>query len=111
MMEVAAFITTMNFFASLGKVGDSQCLGRDDETGKNVDMIADDELLCQTLGGIRRAGVILAQEHDLLAGDHIAMLLHVQLDAIVHLRGRIGELAGVGHDQPDLDGLLRMRRR
>ena len=35
------------------------------------------------------------------------MLLHVQLDAIVHLCGRIGELTGVGHDQPDLDGLLR----
>jgi hypothetical protein len=34
------------------------------------------------------------------------VLLHVQLDAVVHLRGRIGELAGIGHEQTDLDGVL-----
>ena len=30
------------------------------------------------------------------------MLLHVELDAVVHLRGRICELAGIGHEQADL---------
>ena len=52
------------------------------------------------------AGCILADQFDLLAGDHVAVLLHVELDAVVHLRGRIGELAGIGDEQTDLDGVL-----
>jgi len=35
----------------------------------------------------------------------VAVLLNVQLDGVVHLGRRVGELAGVGQDQPDLDGL------
>jgi hypothetical protein len=70
-------------------------------------MIVDQQLLRQTLGLVWRAGRILADQFDLLAGDRVAVLLHVELDAVVHLRGRIGELTGIGHEQTDLDGVLR----
>ena len=70
-------------------------------------MIVDQQLLRQTLGLVGRAGRILADQFDLLAGDRVAVLLHVELDAVVHLRGRICELAGIGHEQADLDGVLR----
>jgi hypothetical protein len=39
------------------------------------------------------------------------MLFHVELDAVVHLRRGIGKLTGVGHDQANLYGLLRTRRK
>jgi hypothetical protein len=39
------------------------------------------------------------------------MLLHVELDGVVHLRRRVGELPGIRHDQADLHGLLRAGRR
>ena len=41
--------------------------------------------------------------------DRIAMLLDVELDGIVHLRRGVGELARVGHDQTNLDGVGRLR--
>jgi hypothetical protein len=90
-----------------GKLGNRQSFRRDHKAGENVDMVVDEQLLRQTLGLIRRAGRVLADQFDLLAGDHIAVLLHVELDAVIHLRGRIGELTGIGHEQADLDGVLR----
>jgi hypothetical protein len=78
-----------------GELGHSQSFRRDHKTGENVDMIVDQQLLRQTLGLVRRAGRILADQFDLLAGDRVAVLLHVELDAVVHLRGSIGELAGI----------------
>ena len=45
------------------------------------------------------------------AGYHVALLLHVKLDRVVHLRGRVGELAGIRQDEADLDRPLCMRRR
>ena len=56
------------------------------------------------IGG--NAAGILADEFEFLAGDRIAVLLDVKLDRIVHLRGGIGELTGIGNDKPDLDGVL-----
>jgi hypothetical protein len=106
MMDVAAFITTVSFLASVASSANCQSFRRDHKTGENVDMIVDKQLLRQTLGLVGGAGCILADQFDLLAGDHVAVLLHVQLDAVVHLRGRIGELAGIGHEQTDLDGVL-----
>src|SRR5258705_7581953 len=61
------------------------------------------------LCGIRRAGGVLADERDLPAGDRIAVLLHVEFDAVVHLRGWVCELARITHDQTDLQRLLRVR--
>jgi hypothetical protein len=43
-----------------------------------------------------------------LAGDGVAVLLHVGLDAVVELDAGIGELAGQHVDQPDLDRALRI---
>lgn len=73
-------------------------------------MIVDEHLLRQALGLVGRAGCIFAYQFDLLAGDNVAMLLHVELDTVIHLRGRIGELTRIGHQQADLDGVLRAGR-
>jgi hypothetical protein len=43
---------------------------------------------------------------DLLAGDRVAVLLHVKLDAVVELHPGIGELPGKGQDHADLYCLL-----
>src|SRR5206468_11926292 len=58
-----------------------------------------------------RSTRVLANDLDLLAGHGIAVLLEVELDGVVHLRRRVGELAGVRHDEPDLDRRLSERRR
>jgi hypothetical protein len=36
--------------------------------------------------------------------------LHVKLDGVVHLRGGVGELAGVWEDDPNLHLILRIGR-
>ena len=74
-------------------------------------MIAHHEFLRQTLGDIGRdAAGILADEFDLLARDRIAVLLHIELDAVVDLRAGVGKLAGILVDNADLDGVLRAGR-
>ena len=55
------------------------------------------------------AADVSADDLDLLAGDGVAVLLHVGLDAVVELDAGVGELAGQHVDQPDLDGALRAR--
>ena len=92
-----------------GKVGDRERLWREHEAGQNVDLVTHDQLLRKPLCGIRRASGILADERDLTARNRIAVLLHVQLDAVVHLRGRVRKLAREAHQQTDLQHLLRMR--
>ena len=93
-------------------VADRERVRRQDQATENVDLVAHDQFLGEALGDIRRdAAGILADELDLLAGDRVAMLFHVKLDGVVHLRRRVGELAGIRHDQADLHGLLRARRR
>ena len=57
------------------------------------------------------ARVVLEDDFDLLAGDGVAVLLHVELDRVVDLLAGRGLAAGHRHDQPDLDGLLRLRAR
>ena len=75
--------------------------------GQHVDLVADDQFLREPLGHIRRnAARVLADEFEFLASDGVTMLLHIELDAVVHLRCGIGELARVRTDQADLDGLL-----
>ncbi len=66
------------------------------------------ELLRQALGDVGRdAAGVLADDLDLLAGDGVAVLLHIKLEAVVDLRAGIGELAGIFVDHADLDGVLR----
>ena len=97
MIEVAAFMTTMNFLASVGNAGRAERFRRQREAGEDVDLVAHDQFLRQALGDVRvRAAGVLADDLDLLAGDGVAVLLHVELDAVVDLRGGVGELAGIG---------------
>ena len=94
MIEVAAFITTMNFLASRRDVGRRQRVRRQQEAGEDVDLVAHDQLLREPLGDVGRdAADVLADDLDLLAGDRVAVLLHVELDAVVDLDAGVGELA------------------
>src|SRR4029077_17735339 len=80
---------------------------RERETGEDVGLVAYDEFLRQALGDVRvRTAGILADDLDLLAGDGVAVLLHIKLDAVVDLRRGVGKLAGIGADDADLDGFL-----
>ncbi len=98
------------FLGLRGQVGNGKRLRGDDEPRQNIDVVAHDEFLREALGGIRRSPGVAADDLDLPASHGVAVLLHVKLDAIVHLRRRIGELARIGHDQADLDGLLSVSR-
>ena len=89
MIEVAAFMITMNFLACGRDLGDGQRVRRQREAGEDVDVVAHDQFLRQPLGDVGRdAAGVLADDLDLLAGDGVAVLLHVELDAVVHLRRR-----------------------
>ncbi len=75
-----------------------------DPAGENVGVVAHDRFLRQALGDVGGdAAGILAHKLDLLAGDAGAVLLHIKLDGVVHLRRGVGELAGIAHDERDLD--------
>ena len=112
MTEVAAFITTMNFFACADTSAAASAFGVSRKPARISTLVAHDQLLRQPLGNVRRrAADVRADDLDLLAGDGVAVLLHVGLDAVVELDAGIGELAGQDVDQADLDRALRMRRR
>ena len=97
MIEVAAFMSTMNFLASVATLGRAERFRRQREAGQDVDLVAHHQFLRQALGDVRvRAAGILADDLDLLAGDLVAVLLHVKLDAVVDLRAGVGELTGIG---------------
>ena len=96
MIEVAAFMITVNFLASAETSPTASAFGVRTKPAEDVDLVARDQLLRQALGDVGRdAAGILADDLDLLAGDGVAVLLHVELDGVVHLRRRVGELAGV----------------
>jgi hypothetical protein len=52
------------------------------------------------------AAGVLANELDLDFPRTVAVLCHIQLDAVIHLRCGVSELAGIGHDEADLYGVL-----
>ena len=53
MIAVAAFMTTMNFLASVGDVGGAERFRRQREAGEDVDLVAHDQFLRQALGDVR----------------------------------------------------------
>ena len=87
-----------------------QRIRRQREAGEDVGVVAHDQLLRQALGDLGGdAADVLADHLDLLAGDHVAVLLHIELDAVVELHAGIGELPGKRQDHADLDRLLSLR--
>ena len=112
MIEVAAFITTMNFLACAETSAAASAFGVSRNPARMSTPVAHDQLLRQPLGDVgRRAADIAADDLDLLAGNGVAVLLHVGLDAVVELDAGIGELARQHVDQSDLDRALRLRGR
>ncbi|CCE10035.1 hypothetical protein BRAS3843_370020 [Bradyrhizobium sp. STM 3843] len=79
---------------------------RDAEACDHIDLVVDDQFLRQPLGVVGQRGVVLEDDLDLLAGDGVAVLLHVELDGIVDLLAGRRLAAGHRHDQPDLEGVL-----
>ena len=72
--------------------------------------VAHDQLLREALGDVgRRAADIAADDLDFFAGDGVAVLLHISLDAVVELNAGIRELAGENIDHADLDRALCVR--
>src|SRR5262249_34888974 len=70
------------------------------------DLVVDDQLLRQALGVVGHAGVVLDDQIDLLAADGRAVLVHVLLDAGLHLLADRGEPAGERQHQADLGVVL-----
>ena len=95
MIEVAAFITTMNFFASAETSPTAKAFGVSAKPA-NIHVVTYDQLLRETLGHVRcRTADVLADDLDLPSGDRVAVLLHVEFDTFVYLRCGVSELAGV----------------
>ena len=93
-------------------VGGRKRVRRQHPAGKNVGLVADHQLLRETLGDVGRgAAGVLADDLDLLAGDGVAELFHVGLDAVVELCARIGELTRRRHHDADLHAVLRLHGR
>ena len=62
-------------------------------------------------GDVGDASVVLHDQFNLLAGDHIAVELHVETGASDFLAAGSGLRAGKRSDQADFHGLLRQGRR
>ena len=88
-------------------------VGRVDEAGEQVDVLAHDQLLHRGLGDIaaRGLGVALDQLDLVLAELGLAFLLHVQVHGALDLLRELGAAAGIGHDHADLHGLRRRQGR
>jgi hypothetical protein len=102
MMEVPAAITTSGTFGS-------KCSRRDAEAGNETDLVVDDQFLGEALGVVGKGSIIPEDDFDLLAGNGVAVLLHIQLDRIVDLLAGRRLAARHRQDQADLDAFLRAR--
>jgi len=92
MIEVAAFMSTMNFFASAEMSATASALG---VSAKHASMSTWSRTTSSCASRLatsgRDAAGILADEFDFFAGNGVAMLLHIELHAIVHLGGGVGK--------------------
>ena len=109
MTEVAAFMTTMNFWPAAETSAAASAFGVSEKPPRISAWSRTTSFLRQPFGEVGRdAARVLADELDLLAGNRVAVLLHVQGDAVVDLGAGVGELTGILVDHPDLDRLLRV---
>ena len=74
---------------------------REAEAHQRPGVVVGDQFFGETLGDVGRAGVVLDLEHDLLAGDRVAMLLHEELGARFFLFSGRSRRAGHRKDQTD----------
>ena len=89
MIEVAAFMLTMNFLAWAETSAAASAFGVRSKPARMSTLSRTTSFLREALGDVRRdAAGVLADELDLLAGDGVAVLLHVELDAVVDLGRR-----------------------
>ena len=110
MIEVPAAMTTCGTLASVASGATASASGVRPKPAMHVDLVVDDQLLREALGVVGDAGVVLDDELDLLAGDGVAVLLHVELDGRLDLLAGRGLLAGHRQDEADLDRVLRPGR-
>jgi hypothetical protein len=106
MTEVAAFMMTIGFFASVATGATASASGVYPKPCEEIDLVARDELLREALRHIRvRPAGIPNDELHLAAGVRVAVDLHVRphprLDLLAESRGGSGE----GRDHPDLEVL------
>ena len=92
-------------------LGRGQCERRQPEAHQDLGMVVADKLFGEALGHVRRAGVVLDLEHDLLAGDRVAVLMHVKLGGGAFLPAGRGERPGHRQNHADDDGVLVRPRR
>ena len=96
------------------RLGDERTIGkhgRRDPAGDDVHLVVDDHLLHEAPRVVGHAGIIAQDDFDLLAGDHVAVVLEVKSRAGRGLPTGGGETgAGHGKAHADLDHLLRGRR-
>ena len=85
-----------------GDRGDGERQRREAEADQHVHLVVDDELLGEALGDVRRAGVVLDDQLDLLARDRGAVLLHPQLRARLDLLAGAGAAPVIGRMSPIL---------
>ncbi len=105
MIELAAFITTMSFFAWRSHRRDRQGIWRQAEARKDIHAVARDQFLCHALGDVRRrTGRILEHKLDLPAAENLPVLLQVGLHATENLPAVVGEGAGELGNDADPDG-------
>jgi hypothetical protein len=72
-------------------------------------MVARDQLFGEPFGDRRiDAAGVLADDVDIHAAELVAVLLEIELDAVIDLGRRVGELARIGQDEADLDCPLGM---
>ena len=81
-------MTTMNFLASAETSAAASAFGVR-QAGQDIDVSRVDQFLRQALGDVGgNAADVLADEFKLFAGNHVAVLLDVKLDGVVHLNRR-----------------------
>ena len=88
-----------------------ECGRRHAEACDEIDLVVDDQFLREALGVVGNRRIILQDDFDLLAGNGVAVLLHIEFDRVVDLLA--GRCLATGHrqDQADLDGFLGVSRR
>ena len=74
---------------------------------RKVDLVVDDHLLGEPLGVVGHAGVVADDQLDLFAGNHVAVLRHIEVGAGGDFPPHRGRGSGHRRDDADLDRILR----